>query len=66
MREVGLPVSPEEIELTKEEVLDVIPKVCGMPDIQHNPYPITVQLLTRAFEQLEEYNATGKIADSVI
>lgn len=61
MREVGLPTSPEDIQLTREEVLDVIPKVCAMPDIAHNPYPVTIQLLTDAFEKLESYNVNGKI-----
>lgn len=61
MRKAGLPVSPGEIELTGAEVLDVIPKVCEMPDVQHNPYPITKSLLTEAFARLEEYNTTGKI-----
>ncbi|MCI8610414.1 MAG: iron-containing alcohol dehydrogenase family protein [Clostridiales bacterium] len=61
MKTVGLPTSPEEIQLTKEEMLDVIPKVCAMPDIAHNPYPISVQLLTDAFEKLEKYNTTDNI-----
>lgn len=54
---VGLPVSPEDIQLTHKQILDVIPKVCAMPDIQHNPYPITEQLLRDAFDKLEKYNA---------
>lgn len=53
---VGLPVSPADIELTREAVLNVIPKVCAMPDIRHNPYPITEQLLRDAFDKLEAYN----------
>ncbi len=61
MKSVGLPTSPKEIQLTREEVLDVIPKVCAMPDIAHNPYQISVQLLTDAFEKLEKYNTTEKI-----
>ena len=57
MRAVGLPVSPEDIQLTREQILDVIPKVCAMPDIHHNPYPITEQLLRDAFDKLEKYHA---------
>ena len=60
MRSVGLPTSPGEIELSAEEVSAVIPKVCTMADIDHNPYPVTPELLRAAFDELEGYNASHR------
>ena len=34
----------------------VLPKVLSMPDIAHNPYPITLDMLSGAFRKLQDMN----------
>lgn len=50
---VGLPVRISDIGVTKEELEQVLPKIASMPDIAHNPYPVTYDMVKEAFEELE-------------
>lgn len=60
-RSVGLPTRIGELDITPEELEEVIPKVALMPDIEHSPYPITEAMLRRAFWRLEHYNQADKL-----
>ena len=55
-RSVGLPTRIEDIGITMEDLIKVLPKVLSMPDIAHNPYPITLDLLSGAFRRLQDMN----------
>ena len=54
-KSVGLPTSLNDIEISKEQLEEVLPMVLKMPDIIHNPYVITEGMLIDAFERLEKY-----------
>ena len=51
-RSVELPVRLEDLGLTEADTDAVIDKALAMPDIDHNPYPITREMLVRAFADL--------------
>ena len=51
-RSVGLPVRQEGLGLTEADTDAVIDKALAMPDIDHNPYPITRDMMVRAFADL--------------
>ena len=51
-RAVKLPLRLEDLGLTQEDTDTVIDKALAMPDIDHNPYPITREMLVQAFAQL--------------
>ncbi len=53
-RSVGLPTKLEDIGVTEKDLEKVLPKVLSMPDIAHNPYPITLDMLSGAFRKLQD------------
>ena len=53
-RSVGLPTKLEDIGLDPQVLSKVLPKVLQMHDIDHNPYPITLDMLSNAFGQLQD------------
>ena len=53
-RSVGLPTKIEDIGITEKDLKRVLPKVLSMPDIAHNPYPVTLDMLSGAFRKLQE------------
>lgn len=55
-RSVQLPTSIQEIGLEEKDLERVLPQVLRMHDIDHNPYPITLPMLSEAFRKLGEYN----------
>lgn len=55
-KSVGLPTRLSDIELTKEEIPELVKAALAMKDIEHNPYVITADMLTEAFNRLEEMN----------
>ena len=55
-KSIQLPVSIEEVEITREDLPAVIKKTISMKDIDHNPYRITEEMLLNAFETLEKIN----------
>ncbi len=59
-RSVGLPTAPEDIGVTRQDLERVLPKVIAMHDIDHNPYPITLEMLSDAFGRLQEYDHENK------
>ncbi len=52
-RSVKLPVCLEDLGLTEEDTDAVIDKALAMPDIDHNPYRITRDMMVRAFAELK-------------
>lgn len=55
-RSIGLPVSIEQIDISKEEFRETITRVPFMSDVRHYPYEITEKMLYDAWEMLEERN----------
>lgn len=55
-RSVGLPTRLEDIGITEEDLNKVLPQVLSMPDIAHNPYPVTLDMLSGAFRRLQDMN----------
>ena len=55
-RSVGLPTKLDHIGVTEKDLEKVLPKVLSMPDIAHNPYPITLDMLSGAFRKLQDMN----------
>lgn len=55
-RSVGLPTAIGQIGITEKDLEKVLPKVLSMPDIAHNPYPVTLDMLSGAFRKLQEIN----------
>ena len=53
-RSVGLPTRLEDIGVTEADLKKVLPKVLSMPDIAHNPYPVTLDMLAGAFRRLQD------------
>ncbi len=56
-KNVGLPTSIADIGVTPNELEQVIPRVSAMPDIAHNPYPVTEDRVREAFRALGAYHA---------
>lgn len=50
---VGLPTCLEDIGVTAADLPALIPQIVQMPDISHNPYPITETMLQEAFAALQ-------------
>lgn len=55
-KSVGLPTALSAFGLSEAELPGVIARALSMKDIEHNPYPITAELLQQAFSQLAEYD----------
>ncbi len=55
-----LPCRLADLDLDLEKISGVLEMVTQMDDIKKNPYPITVSMLKRAFEQLEAYENIKK------
>lgn len=53
-KSIGLPLKLADIELTVEELPKLVEAAIAMKDIEHNPYEITEEMLTKAFLTLEE------------
>ncbi len=52
-RSVKLPIRLEDIDVTEADLARLIPQVLQMPDIAHNPYPVTEEMLWQAFTELQ-------------
>ncbi len=55
-KSVGLPTSLDEIELSLQQLYDILPIAAGLSDIKHYPYAVTVDMFKEAFAKLDEYN----------
>lgn len=53
-RSIGLPTKLSDIEVESSDLERILPQVLRMHDIDHNPYPITLELLQQAFDKLEQ------------
>lgn len=53
---VGLPTKLSDIEVSKSDLLTILPKIVSMPDIQHYAYKVTLDKLKEAFLELEKIN----------
>ena len=56
-RSVGLPIRLSDIDVPEEALKRVLCQVLKMKDIEHNPYPITLEMLEGAFEELKRVTA---------
>ena len=56
MKSVKLPTAPEDIGLSFDEAVGAAKKVALMPDIHHNPFVVTAEMITDALHKLREYN----------
>lgn len=55
-KSISLPTCLKDIEMSEDDLADLVPKVCAMKDIEHNPYKITREMVYDAFIKLERYN----------
>lgn len=55
-KSIGLPTCLADIEMSTDDLDKLVPAVCKMKDIDHNPYKITEEMVYKAFNELEEYN----------
>ena len=55
-RSISLPTCLKDIEISESDLDKLVPMVCAMKDIDHNPYKITEEMVLKAFKRLEEYN----------
>ena len=53
-REIGLPVSLEEIEITEDEWKESMERIPEMSDVAHYPYKVTREMLENAMQKLRE------------
>lgn len=53
---IGLPTCLSDIEMRTDDLDRLVPMVCNMKDIDHNPYEITEDMVYKAFIELEKYN----------
>ena len=53
-RDLGLPVSLEEIEITGEQWEECEKRIPDMSDVAHYPYRVTEEMLEKAMRQLKE------------
>ena len=51
-----LPVCMADVEITEKDLDAVVKQAIAMKDIDHNPYEITVEMLTTAIRELEHYH----------
>ncbi len=55
-KSISLPTCLADIEMNEDDLDKLVPMVCAMKDIDHNPYKITNDMVFEAFKKLEEYN----------
>lgn len=58
-KDTGLPTKLEDLGLTEADRESVITHALEMKDIDHNPYPITREMVEEAFDKLNERNLTA-------
>lgn len=55
-KSIALPTCLADLEMSEADLNGLVPMVCSMKDINHNPYKITEEMVLKAFKELEEYN----------
>ena len=55
-KSIALPTCLADIEMSEDDLDRLVPMVCKMKDIEHNPYRITEEMVLKAFKKLEKYN----------
>ncbi|MCC8072921.1 MAG: iron-containing alcohol dehydrogenase family protein [Clostridiales bacterium] len=55
-KSIGLPTCLADIEMSVDDLEKLVPMVCAMKDIDHNPYKISEDMVFKAFNELEKYN----------
>lgn len=53
-KEVGLPTCLADLEFTKEQIEELAEAAVAMKDVEHNPYPVTKEMLVEAMRRLEQ------------
>ncbi len=56
-RELGLPTSLEQIEITEEQWDESLDRIPEMSDVKHYPYKVTREMLEKAMDRLKEREA---------
>lgn len=59
-KSICLPTCLSDVEISTDELERLVPMVCAMKDIDHNPYKITEEMVMNAFIKLEKYNNNSK------
>lgn len=59
-KSIALPTCLADLEMREDDLDRLVPIVCNMKDIDHNPYKITEEMVLKAFKELEEYNKNSK------
>lgn len=59
-KSVKLPTCLADLEMSETDLDRLVPMVCNMKDIDHNPYKITEEMVLKAFNELEKYNVNNK------
>lgn len=59
-KSIGLPTCLKDIEMNTADLERLVPLVCAMKDIEHNPYEITQDMVKKAFYELEKYNEINR------
>lgn len=52
-KSLNLPTCLSDLEMSRRDLDKLVPMVCAMKDIEHNPYEITEQMVFEAFIKLE-------------
>lgn len=55
-KSIALPTCLADLEMNEDDLDSLVPAVCKMKDIEHNPYKITEEMVFKAFKELEKYN----------
>ncbi len=58
-KEVGLPVCLADLEFTPDQIESLAQAAVEMKDIEHNPYPVTKEMLINSMKKLEDMNQAG-------
>ena len=58
-KQLGLPTSLAQIEITEEQWAESINRIPEMSDVKHYPYKVTKEMLLTAMQQLNERGARG-------
>ena len=56
-KQLGLPTSLAQIELTEKQWAESISRIPEMSDVKHYPYRVTKEMLTAAMQKLNEREA---------
>lgn len=62
-RSVQLPLCLADLEMDEKDLDKLVPMICHMKDIEHNPYEITKEMVFNAFKKLENIKHNMKAGE---